>query len=180
MPAEKKGNYFKDKQEAVEFYRNSEENLKDKPEWMIECMIDFACQYPNYKEYLEVEGKVKNGEELTAKQKKKYGHMKWDKVHVEYNEGDVVPDCVDIKEEGTYDDLTDPEVREKYNKYDMKFGEVQEPEDKVTFKRFAPDGEECTASALITDLDARTEEDPSVWKFTKVGKPIEPLDKLGE
>ena len=27
MPAEKKGNYFKDKQEAVEFYKNSEENL---------------------------------------------------------------------------------------------------------------------------------------------------------
>ena len=73
----KQGAYFKDKAEAVEFYRNSEENLKDKPDWLIECIIDFAIQHPNYKEYLECESRINNGEELTAKQKKKYGHLKW-------------------------------------------------------------------------------------------------------
>ena len=78
------GDYFKDKAEAVEYYRNNDDSLKDKPDWLIECVIDFACQFPNYKEYCEVEHKVKEGKPLTVKQKKKYGHLKWEKEYTEY------------------------------------------------------------------------------------------------
>ena len=73
------GDYFKDKAEAVEYYRNNDDSLKDKPDWLIECVIDYACQFPNYKEYCEVEHKVKEGKPLTVKQTKKYGHLKWEK-----------------------------------------------------------------------------------------------------
>lgn len=66
-----KGDYFKDKDEAIAYYQTHEENLKDKPAWLIECIIDFARKYPNYKEYCEVETKVANGDKLTEKQAKK-------------------------------------------------------------------------------------------------------------
>ena len=149
------GAYFKDKAEAVEFYRNSEENLKDKPDWLIECIIDFAIQYPNYKEYLECESRVKNGEELTAKQKKKYGNLKWEKTHKTYKKDEVIPDCVDIMEAGTYDNIaTDPVAREKMNKYGLEFPEVQAPSDRVQIKVTQPDGTESlvkTKDGLVCD-----------------------------
>jgi len=172
MPAEKKGNYFKDKQEAVEFYKNSEENLKDKPEWMIECMIDFACQYPNYKEYLEVEGKVKNGEELTAKQKKKYGHMKWESEWTQYEDGQVIEDAFDVKLKGDYEDLTDPEQREKLNKYNLEFGESLKPDDHVTLRMKTEDGKEMEGKALIADLNEHGN-DPEHWTFKEVPQELE-------
>jgi hypothetical protein len=128
----KAGNYFKDKQEAIEFYKNNEENLKDKPDWMIECIIDFAIQYPNYKEYCEVEAKVKRGEKLTARQQKKYGHLKWEKEMTEYKDGDVINDAVECHAAGTYEDIVhDPVAREKYNKFNLQFGESLKPDTKV-------------------------------------------------
>ena len=135
MPGSKQGNYFKDKAEAIAFYKKHEPDLEDKPEWLIDCLIDFSQQFPNYKEYLEVEAKVKAGKELTEKQKKKYGHLKWEKENHDYRTGDVIADAFTVHEKGDYDDLTDPEVAQKYNKYGLQFGEHHEPDDKVTIRR---------------------------------------------
>ena len=154
----KQGGYFKDKKEAVEFYRNSEENLKDKPDWLIECIIDFAIQYPNYKEYLECEARVNAGQELTAKQKKKYGNLKWDPMHKTYKEGQIIPDSVDIKDKGDYEDIArDPEAREKMNKYGLTFPEPQEPDDHVTIKVQQPDGTHVTGKCPVGD--------PETWEI---------------
>ena len=150
----KQGAYFKDKSEAVEFYRNSEENLKDKPDWLIECIIDFAIQHPNYKEYLECEARVKNGEELTAKQKKKYGHLKWDATHNTFKEGDVISGRVTIQKEGEYDNLAkDPVAREKLNKYGLEFGEELPPDDKVRIRVKQPDGTVVTGCFPVNEPD---------------------------
>ena len=146
--AKQGGAYFKDKAEAVEFYRNSEENLKDKPDWMIECIIDFAIQYPNYKEYVECEARVKAGEELTAKQKKKYGSLKWEATHNTYTKDELIPDSVDIMEAGTYDNIAlDPVAREKLNKYGLEFPETLPPSDHVQFKVMQPDGTEAVGTS---------------------------------
>jgi hypothetical protein len=150
----KQGAYFKDKSEAVEFYRNSEENLKDKPDWLVECIIDFAIQYPNYKEYLECEARVKNGDELTAKQKKKYGNLKWDAMHNTYKDGEVIPDMVHIQEEGTFDNIaTDPVARERMNKYGLDFGTQLPPDDKVRITVKQKDGTEVTGSCPVNEPD---------------------------
>jgi len=154
----KDGAYFKDKSEAVEFYRNSEENLKDKPDWLIECIIDFAIQYPNYKEYLECEAQIKNGKELTAKQKKKYGNLKWEPMHNTYKDGEVLTDCVDIQDEGTYDNIaTDPVAREKMNKYGLDFGEALPPDDYVRITVKQADGTDVTGKAPVSD--------PTKWEI---------------
>lgn len=160
----KQGSYFKDKQEAVDFYRNSEENLKDKPDWLVECIIDFAIQYPNYKEYLECEARVKNGEELTAKQKKKYGNLKWDATHTTYKDGDVLSGHVDVNDKGSYDnEAVDPVAREKLNKYGLDFGEALPPSDKVRITVRQEDGTEVTGSCPVNDPDG--------WEIE--AKPIE-------
>lgn len=151
----KQGAYFKDKAEAVEFYRNSEENLKDKPDWLIECIIDFAIQHPNYKEYLECESRINNGEELTAKQKKKYGHLKWDAKHNTYKDGEVIPGRVEINEEGTYDNIAiDPVAREKMNKYGLDFGEHLPPDDTVKIRVKQADGTEITGTFPVGDPES--------------------------
>jgi len=157
----KQGAYFKDRKEAVDFYRNTEENLKDKPDWLIECIIDFAIQYPNYKEYLECEARIANGEELTVKQKKKYGNLKWDATHTKYKEGEVIPGMVDIKEEGEYDNIAlDPVAREKLNKYGLDFGEQQPPDDKVRITLKQEDGSLVTGSCPV--------DEPTNWTIDKV------------
>lgn len=137
-----RGEYFKDKEEAIAYYQQHEENLKDKPAWMIECIIDFARKYPNYKEYCEVEAKMANGEKLTEKQAKKYGHLQWEKQMAEFKDGDVIPDAVTCNKEGEYekDDL------EKLNKYDMEFGEQLEPDENIKLRIKTGAGEfEATA-----------------------------------
>ena len=172
-----KGEYFKDKDEAIQFYKNNEPELQDKPEWLIEAMIDFSIQYPNYKEYCEVESKVKNGQALTAKQKKKYGHLQWDKQYTEYKKGDVLYDSVDIKEEGTYDDIArDPIAREKYNKYNLEFGEKMKPDENVKLRLKSKDNKEYEAIANVKDLERDIEEgngmQKETWQFNEI-KPIE-------
>lgn len=154
MPSEKQGNYFASKAEAVAYYREHEDNLKDKPEWMIECLIDFAIQYPNYKEYCEVEAKVKAGQELNAKQKKKYGNLKWDKQMTEYAEGQVLKDHVKINEQGEYDDIIrDRSAFEKINKYGITYNDEFETtaneSDPVTIKLKSIDGDDVHAT--VTD-----------------------------
>jgi len=161
----KQGAYFKDKAEAVDFYRNSEENLKDKPDWLIECIIDFAIQYPNYKEYLECEMRVQKGEELTAKQKKKYGNLKWDATHSTYKDGEVLAGHVDVQDKGDYENVAlDPEARGKMNKYGLDFGEQLPPSDKVQFTLQKEDGSEMTASCPVDHPDRVTFEDKPIEK----------------
>ena len=141
----KQGAYFKDKAEAVRFYRQNEENLKDQEDWVIECIIDFAIQYPNYKEYLECESRILKGEELTAKQKKKYGNIKWGATHKTWKDGEVIPGLVEMQGEGTYDNIaTDPVAREKMNKYGLDFGVQLPPDDKVSINIRQADGTEKT------------------------------------
>jgi hypothetical protein len=171
------GDYFKDKAEAIEYYKNNEKNFEDKPDWLIECIIDFAIQYPNYKEYCEVEAKVKNGVELTEEEKKKYGHLKWDKEYDEFQDGDVIVDSVDIKEKGEYDDIAnDPVAREKYNKYNLQFGEQLEPSDKIKLRLKTTDNTEydCTVDKeeFITKQKENGSLNPDIWDIKKVDKTI--------
>ena len=137
-----KGEYFKDKEEAIAYYQQHEDNLKDKPAWMIECIIDFARKFPNYKEYCEVEGKVARGEKLTEKQAKKYGHLEWEKQYTDYKDGEVIDGMVDYNEEGTYADIVnDTEYRAKLNKYNLEFGEAQKPDENIKFRLHTNEGD---------------------------------------
>lgn len=152
MP-ERKGEYFADKKEAIEYYKAHEKNLEDKPDWLIECIIDFAMQYPNYKEYCEVEARIKNGQELTQKQKKKYGNLKWDRDTVDYKDGQILNDTVDIKEKGEYEDLArDPKAFEKYNKYGLEAGVSLPPDEVVKIRMEQKDGSVVEAKAKVQDI----------------------------
>lgn len=125
---------------------------------MIECIIDFAIQYPNYKEYCEVEAKVKRGEKLTARQQKKYGHLKWEKEMTEYKDGDVIRDAVECHAAGTYDDIArDPVAREKYNKFNLKFGESLQPDTKVGIVFEDLDGTKTKCEVPVNDPTTVTE-----------------------
>lgn len=164
-----KGEYFTDKKEAIEYYKTHEKNFEDKPDWLIECIIDFAIQYPNYKEYCEVEARIKNGQELTQKQKKKYGNLKWERDTNDYAAGTVLPDTVEIQEKGKYECVaTDPEIREKYNKYGLDFGKQYEPSDKLKFRQHHKDGTHTDAEAdlkTVQENGLRRED----WSFKKGG-----------
>jgi len=134
---------------------------------MIECIIDFAIQYPNYKEYCEVEAKIKNGEKLTARQEKKYGHLSWEKTMTEYKDGEVINDAVECHAAGTYDDIArDPVAREKYNKFNLDFGESLKPDTKVGIvfetdkgdmvkvqKEIGEDDSACTVEKLLENKE---------------------------
>lgn len=160
----KSGNYFKDKAEAIAYYKKHEPDLEDKPEWLIDCLIDFSQQFPNYKEYLEVEAKLQAGKELTEKQKKKYGHLKWEQEYKNYKNGDIIEDAFTVHEKGDYEDMTDPEVLEKYNKYGLQFGEQLEPDDKVTIRR----GDyEATADIKTIEKEGITRENVTIRKLTE-------------
>ena len=164
MP-ERKGDYFANKAEAIAYYKEHQENFKDKPDWLIECIIDFAIQYPNYKEYCEVEAKVKAGQELTAKQKKKYGNLKWEKEMTEYEEGQVLKDHVTIQEPGTFPDIVnDKEEFEKINKYGLTFNEeakkVGDPNAPVEIEFKDADGKPIRAVSTADGLMVKDSEKP--------------------
>jgi len=165
-----RGDFFKDKAEAVEYYKSHEDNLKDKPDWMIECIIDFAQQYPNYREYCEVEAKMKAGKKLSSKLEKKYGHLKWDKEYTEYKDGEILYENLESHPEGTYDDIArDPVAREKYNKYNLDFGGSQKPDENVKI-RVKPDDGSGTYFDCVANQDALNNEtgpyDRSKWDVT--------------
>jgi hypothetical protein len=171
-----KGEYFKDKDEAIAYYQTHEENLKDKPAWLIECIIDFARKYPNYKEYCEVETKVANGDKLTEKQAKKYGHLKWEKEMQQYEPGHIIDDAVDIHEKGEYDDIVnDRDAFEKYNKYGLDFPENLPPDDNIKFRLTTSEGTyEATAPVEDVERDRLAGgQKPDTWTITKVDKSIE-------
>jgi len=189
MPGtEKRGDYFANKAEAIAYYREHEENFKDKPDWLIECVIDFAIQYPNYKEYCEVEAKVKAGKELTAKEKKKYGNLKWEKEMTEYTEGQVLRDHVDIKDAGTYDDIVrDKEAFEKINKYGLTYNDEYQkegdPNAEIRFRFQNPDGSYVEAvdkdGKLMVD-GATPEQEEMVKKLLCAPEEDKSLKKIEE
>ena len=52
-----------------------------------------------------------------------------------YKKDQIIKDAIDIKDAGEYDDIArDPIIREKYNKYGLDFGKLEEPEEDVTIK----------------------------------------------
>ena len=127
--------YFTTKKEAVEYYKSIIKNLEDKPDWLIESMIDFSIKYPNYKEYITVEHKVKNNIKLTDYEQEKYGSLSWNSKMTQYKKDQIIEGAVDIKAKGEYDDIArDPVAREKYNKYGLVFSENLEPEKEVKIK----------------------------------------------
>jgi hypothetical protein len=51
----------------------------------------------------------------------------------EYKDGDVINDAVECHAAGTYEDIVhDPVAREKYNKFNLQFGESLKPDTKVS------------------------------------------------
>lgn len=136
------GEYFSSKKEAIEYYKSNFKNLEDKPDWLIESIIDFSIKYPNYKEYIEVEHKIKNNIKLTDYENKTYGELSWEKKSKTYKKDEVIKGAVDIKDVGTYEDIArDPVAREKMNKYNLDFGETLEPDKEVKIKLTTDDGE---------------------------------------
>ena len=69
------GDYFSTKEEAIAFYKSNFKNLEDKPDWLVESIIDFCIKYPDYKEYISVEHKIKSNIELSEYEKKTYGDL---------------------------------------------------------------------------------------------------------
>ena len=67
------GDYFTSKDEAIQYYKSNYKNLEDKPDWLVDSLIDFCIKYPDYKEYIDVEHKIKSNIELSDYEKRIYG-----------------------------------------------------------------------------------------------------------
>lgn len=147
------GDYFTTKDEAVSFYKSNFKNLEDKPDWLVEAMIEFCIKYPDYKEYVCVENKIKNNIELNEYEKNTYGELSWEHKTRKYEKNEVIYDAVDIKEQGEYDDIArDEKAREKLNKYNLDFGKSLEPSKEVVIKMSNKD-ETTVFKALVDDLN---------------------------
>jgi hypothetical protein len=147
------GDYFTTKDEAISFYKSNFKNLEDKPDWLVEGLLDFVIKYPNYKEYVCVENKIKNNIELSEYEKKTYGELEWEQKSKTYKKNEVIYDAVDIKDYGEYDDIVrDPIAREKLNKYNLDFGKSLEPSKEVRIKMSNKD-ETTVFKALVDDLN---------------------------
>jgi hypothetical protein len=147
------GDYFTSKEEAVAFYKGNFKNLEDKPDWLVEGIIEFCIKYPDYKEYIGVEHKIKSNIELSEYEKKTYGDLDWNKKLNTYKKNEVIYDAVDIKDYGEYDDIArDEKAREKLNKYNLDFGKSLEPSKEVKIKMTSKD-ETMVFKALVDDLN---------------------------
>ena len=158
------GDYFTTKEEAVQFYKSNFKNLEDKPDWLIESLIEFCVKYPNYEEYIKVENKIKNNVELSDYEKRVYGDLSWDKKLQSYKKNEIIYDSIDIKDKGEYDDIAHDKVaREKMNKYNLDFGESLEPLPEVTIKLTNKD-ESVFLKANIEELNQGINTN---WKIEK-------------
>jgi hypothetical protein len=147
------GDYFSSKEEAVAFYKGNFKNLEDKPDWLVEGIIEFCIKYPDYKEYIGVEHKIKSNIELSEYEKKTYGDLDWNKKLNTYKKNEVIYDAVDIKDYGEYDDIArDEKAREKLNKYNLDFGKSLEPSKEVQIRMSNKD-ETTVFKALVDDLN---------------------------
>jgi hypothetical protein len=150
---ESKGDHFATREEAIGFYKSNFKNLEDKPDWMIEAMIDFCIKYPLYHEYIEVERKVKESIPLSDHEMEKYGSLSWDKQLKQYMKNEVLHDMVSIHNPGEYDDLAhDTVALDRMNKYGLDIAKSLEPLDHVTIKMSTKD-ETVTMTAPVVDLN---------------------------
>jgi hypothetical protein len=78
------GDTFTSKDEAIQYYKSNFKNLEDKPDWLVDSLIEFVCKYPNYREYIDVEHKIKNNLELSDYEKRIYGELDWKKKLTTY------------------------------------------------------------------------------------------------
>lgn len=148
-----RGDHFATREEAIGFYKSSFKNLEDKPDWMIESMIDFCIKYPLYHEYIEVERKVKESIPLSDYENETYGSLSWDKQLKQYMKNEVLHDMVTIVNKGEYDDLShDGEALERMNKYGLDIAKGLEPLDHVTIKMSTKD-ETVTMTAPVDELN---------------------------
>lgn len=169
---------FSSKEEAIEFYRQEEPSLHGMPDYLIGCLIDFSKKYDNYDEYLVVENKVQNNKTLTKKEQKKYGHLKFDKVHVTHPKNAVINDHITTHKAGEFEDIGTKEGFEKVNKYGLTYSEKQEPNKTVKFQfKDKKTGDFVMAERSIEDINQNPESvhDPSAWdiKHTIVNKKLE-------
>ena len=146
------GDYFTSKDEAIQYYKSNYKNLEDKPDWLVDSLIDFCIKYPDYKEYIDVEHKIKSNIELSDYEKRIYGELDWKKKLTSYKKNEIINDSVSILDTGEYDDLKDPMVREKMNKYGLDFGQLLEPSPYVKIKMTSKD-ETTTFKAPVEDLN---------------------------
>jgi len=146
------GDTFTSKDEAIQYYKSNFKNLEDKPDWLVDSLIEFVCKYPNYREYIDVEHKIKSNIELSDYEKSIYGELDWKKKLTSYKKNEIINDSVDILDAGEYDDLKDPLVREKMNKYGLDFGQLLEPSPFVKIKMTSKD-ETTVFTAPVEDLN---------------------------
>jgi len=146
------GDTFTSKDEAIQYYKSNFKNLEDKPDWLVDSLIEFVCKYPNYREYIDVEHKIKNDIELSDYEKRIYGDLDWKKKLTSYKKNEIINDSVSILDKGCYDDLKDPLVRDKLNKYGLDFGQLLEPSPFVKIKMTSKD-ETATFKAPVEDLN---------------------------
>jgi hypothetical protein len=163
---------FTSKEEAIEFYRHEEPSLRDMPDYLIGCILDFSRKYDNYDEYVAVEHKMQTGKPLTKKEQKKYGHLKFEKVHLDHPKGTILHDHITVQEAGTFDDIGTKEGFEKYNKYGLTYNEPQEAPDTVKFKfQDKATGDSVIVEKSIDELNSNPEMayNPETWdiKHTK-------------
>lgn len=159
------GLYFSSKSEALTYVRNEFPNVDYLPDYAIESIIDFSKKFEDTKEYNSVQDKIRRDKPLTAKQKKKYGHLSFEKKLTEYPKGTVLDNHVTISEE--YDDLNDPEVFKRYNKYGIERGELNKPDDKLTFQLTDDDNTKYIATAPIDKLQ-NSETAADSWDVKKI------------
>ena len=168
---------FSSRDEAIQFYRGEEEALKDMPDYLIGCLIDFSRKYENYDEYAIVEAKVLGSKPLTKKEQKKYGHLTFDKkVHVTHPKNAVLHDMISTQHKGDFDDLSIKENFDKMNKYGLNFAEKQEPPESVKFK-FTDEitKEECIVEKKLKDIHDNPSDTfkQGTWDISDVPKKIE-------
>jgi hypothetical protein len=144
---------FVNKQEAIDYYKSNFKNLEDKPDWLVETMIEFSIKYPDYSEYVAVENKILNKQPLTDYEQEKYGSLEWVPKTTQYRKNQVIRDAVDILEHGQYPDIArDPVARETMNKYGLDFGTLEKPSPEVTIKMACDEGS-YLVKALVEDLN---------------------------
>jgi hypothetical protein len=147
------GDHFTSKDEAIQYYKSQFKFLEDKPDWLVESMIEFCIKYPNYTEYISVEKKIKNKIELTDYERETYGGLDWINKLNSYKKNEIIPDLVNVKKEGEYEDIIkDEKARDKLNKYNLEFGKSLEPSKEVKIKLSYKDGT-CILKGDVEELN---------------------------
>ncbi len=80
--------------------------------------------------------------------------LDWIKKLTSHKKNEIINDSVDILDAGEYDNLKDPQVREKMKKYGLDFGQLLEPSPYVKIKMTSKDETiSLTFKAPVEDLN---------------------------